>query len=565
MKRLKDDLTKIICEALTQVLGAGDFSEEAVRSSFEIPREEKFGDLATHAILKIAKEKKQNPKTLAESVKQEITALLKKSAAAGRVEKISVEGPGFINFHFSAQEISNVVLRIHQSGENFGKPSSLKTKHVLLEFVSANPTGPLTVAHGRQAALGDSLARILSFCGDRVTKEYYNNDEGVQIDTLGASTWLRIQQILGDPAEMPETYYRGEYLIEIAKSFLEQKGESYFRDATIPLPDRIQTCKVFARDRIMDGIKKDLCDFGVTFDQFYSQEELAKSGKVEKALEELKIKGVVFEGEGALWLRSTDFGDDKDRVLIKSDKSYTYLTPDIAYHHEKFARGFDELIDILGPDHHGYVARLKASQEALGHDPEVIYILIAQLVTLYENGKQVRMSTRAGEFVTLRQILDEVGKDAGRFFFLMRKFDAHLDFDLSLAKSQTPENPVFYIQYAHARIESIKGLCREKGVPLSAPDTQALALLRHSSELRLMRLLSGYEEIVLAARRTFEPYRLVPYLMDLAGAFHQFYAEQRVVTDDPALTKARIALVLAIQTVLRSGLSLLGVSAPAKM
>ncbi len=292
---------------------------------------------------------------------------------------------------------------------------------------------------------------------------------------------------------------------------------------------------------------------------------MGKSGKLEATLEELKKRGVVFESEGATWLRSTDFGDDKDRVLVKSDKNYTYLTPDIAYHHEKFKRGFEEIVDILGPDHHGYIARLKASQAALGHDPDRVRVLIAQLVTLYEADKQVRMSTRAGEFVTLRQILDEVGKDAGRFFFVMRKFDAHLDFDLALAKTQTPDNPVFYIQYAHARIESIKKTSAESGIKTPDADGDHLKRLVNEHEIRLMKLLSQFSDNVLGAERTLEPYRLVPYLMDLAASFHRFYTENRVVTDDVELSQARLLLIVGAQQVIRTGLNLLGVSAPFKM
>jgi arginyl-tRNA synthetase len=422
----------------------------------------------------------------------------------------------------------------------------------------------LTVAHGRQAALGDSLARILRFCGHDLTTEYYNNDEGVQIQTLGKSTEHRVKELLdGQSYEIPENYYRGDYLIGIAKQLLEKIG----KDVYVKMSDekKAETCRLFARDEIMRDIMKDLKEFDTVFDSFYSQEALGKSGKVESTLEELKKRGVVFESEGATWLRSTDFGDDKDRVLVKSDKNYTYLTPDIAYHHEKFKRGFEEIVDILGPDHHGYIARLKASQAALGHDPNCVRVLIAQLVTLYEADKQVRMSTRAGEFVTLRQILDEVGKDAGRFFFVMRKFDAHLDFDLALAKTQTPDNPVFYIQYAHARIESIKKTSAESGIKIPDLGGDHLKRLVNEHEIRLMKLLSQFSDNVLGAERTLEPYRLVPYLMDLAASFHRFYTENRVVTDDVELSQARLLLILATQQVIRTGLHLLGVTAPFKM
>ncbi len=564
MTPIKKELARLFFEAV-RAHSASVTAEEA-EASFQAPKDDQFGDLSTHLALKLAKELKRPPRPLAEALSKEIwNAAESSESMRGRLDKISVEGPGFLNFYYSPKETAGVLGRIRAEGEVFGRPPVNRKRNILLEFVSANPTGPLTVAHGRQAALGDSLARILKFCGHDVTKEYYNNDEGVQITTLGLSTELRLRQICQDgaPKELPENYYQGAYLVEIAEKLLKSKPEILKASDK----DRLETCRIFARDEIMAGIKVDLNDFDVHFDNYYSQEALGKSGKVEKTLEELKKKGVVYESEGAVWLRSTDFGDDKDRVLVKSDKNYTYLTPDIAYHHEKFNRGYDEIIDILGPDHHGYIARLKASQAALGHDPERVNVLIAQLVTLYDGPKQVRMSTRAGEFVTLRQILDEVGRDAGRFFFVMRKFDAHLDFDLELAKSQTQDNPVFYIQYAHARIESVKNTYREKfgAFPDAVSSAASLARLSTPSEIRVLRLLSQFEDAVGGAANTLEPYRLVPYLMDLAGAFHRFYTENRVVTDDAELTAARALLAEGVQTVLRQGLALLGVSAPLKM
>ncbi len=559
---LKQALSKSLAEALQKALGT-KISKEEIELSFEVPREEKFGDISTHLILRVAKEHQKSPRALAQEVHRHLEPLLNVGDLKGRIAKVAVEGPGFINFYYSAQEIARVVSKIRKEGRDFGRPRLASRKNILLEFVSANPTGPLTVAHGRQAALGDSLARILSFCGHQVTKEYYNNDEGVQIETLGKSAylWLR-KQLFHENPEFPENFYRGQYLETTTANLIRSKGEALKKMDT---EKQIRACEDFAKEDILKGIKKDLEDFGVAFDHFYSQQKLGASTKVEKTLEDLKKKNVVYEKDGALWFRSTDFGDDKDRVLIKSDKSYTYLTPDIAYHDEKFQRGFDRLINIWGPDHHGYIARLKASQAALGHDPNQIDILIAQLVTLYEGEKQVRMSTRAGEFVTLREILDEVGKDAGRFFFLMRKFDAHLDFDLALAKSQTPDNPVFYIQYAHARIESLQALCREKGVRILWENTNCLARLSEPAESQLLRHLSAYEETLLAAERTLEPYRLVEYLKGLAASFHRFYTDHRVVTEEPELTQARLMLSVSVQAVLRSGLELLGVSAPLKM
>ncbi len=549
---LKKALSVWIAGELSTLGAPADAAE--VENSLETPPDEKFGDYSTNLVLKLAKTLKKNPRALGEELKNRLETSLAASPLKGRIDKMGVEGPGFVNFHLSAREHAQVLIDIHKKGALFGKPS-LETKKILLEFLSANPTGPLTVAHGRQAALGDALARILRFCGHDVTTEYYNNDEGVQINTLGKSLKFRLEELAGKAqGAMPEDYYQGDYLIEIAKELAKKSPSA-----------SVEECRLYARNSIFEGIKKDLQDFDVSFDSFYSQEGLGKSGKVEKTLEQLKKLGVTKEEDGALWLKSTQFGDDKDRVLIKSDKNYTYLTPDIAYHHEKFNRGFEVLIDILGPDHHGYIARLKASQAALGHDPEKVNVLIAQLVTLYEGGEQVRMSTRAGQFVTLRQILDEVKKDASRFFFVMRKFDAHLDFDLELAKSQTPENPAFYIQYAHARIESIKNKACEEGVKLPGKPEESIAKLGNPAERRVMRLLSQMESTLTGAERTLEPYRLVPYLMETASSFHKFYADNRVVSEDAALTEARLYLAEAVQQVLRTGLGLLGVSAPLKM
>ncbi len=554
-------LTDLLLKAFENVLAQQGTSSSVV-GSFEVPREEKFGDLSSNAVMRLAKQMKISPRPLAEKILAETQRLLKNSPLARRIEKSAVEGPGFLNFYYSTQEIASVLLQIREKGENFGKPSGLKSKKILLEFVSANPTGPLTVAHGRQAALGDSLALILKYAGHKVDKEYYNNDEGVQINTLAASLKMRVERLVTKTdldLPLPENYYQGEYLVDIAKKFIEK-----FHPAPPfeKFQDKYQT---YARDLIMEGIKKDLDNFNVSFDSYYSQETLGHSGKVEQCLEELKKKGFVYESEGAVWFKSTSFGDDKDRVLVKSDKTYTYLLPDIAYHRDKLERKYEFLINILGPDHHGYIQRIKAAVEALGYSRDMLEIKIAQLVTLFEGDKQLRMSTRAGEFITLRELLDEVGRDAGRFFFLMRRFDAHLDFDLTLAKSHTMDNPVFYIQYAHARIENIKNLCIEKNIPVDKTNAENLALLSSVSETQLLRCLRQFPEAVRAAERDLEPFKLIPYLQELAGAFHRFYADSRVVTDDKTLTEARIMLAAGTQTVLRTGLRLLGVSAPAKM
>lgn len=555
MITLKEALAENLKKAAAQALGA---SSVDARETFETPKDEKFGNLSSNLAMRLARELKKPPRPTAEAIVKELQALLSAPDLKNRIAKVTVEGPGFINFYYSNFEAASVVLAIHEQGDDFGKPKGLKKKNILLEFVSANPTGPLTVAHGRQAALGDSLALILKFCGHQVSKEYYNNDEGVQINILGQSIRSRYLTQIGVENTFPEDGYKGEYIGDIAAEIVKQSGKSK-KDEPVAYFSK------FGKDMIMKGIVQDLKDFGVNFDNYYSQEALMKSGKVEKTLETLKQKGFVYEGEGAVWFASTRLGDDKDRVLIKSDKSYTYLTPDIAYHQDKFLRKYDFLINILGPDHHGYIPRIKASVEALGFSRDALSILIAQLVTLFEGEKTLRMSTRAGEFITLREILDEVGKDAGRFFFLMRKFDAHLDFDLALAKTQTADNPVFYIQYAHARIESIKKNAKEKGVEAKWSRTELLAKLSAPEELALMRHLALFGEAVLGAENTLEPYRLVPYLKDLAAAFHRFYTEHYVVTEDPELSAARLMLAEATQQVLRKGLELLGVSAPLKM
>ncbi len=551
-KKISLGLAKALEEALGDTVAAS-----VIEDSFEIPRHKEYGDLATPIVFKLAKEKKMNPRAAAEKVCASLKEALKKSELGKSINKIQVEGPGFINFFFSNAALADVLKKIKNEGAAFGAPKLAHKKKILLEFVSANPTGPLTVAHGRQAALGDSLARILTFCGHRVEKEYYNNDVGVQITVLGQSIRSRYLTLSGAENSFPEVGYKGDYITEIAKELYDKDGDKHVKKSD-------DFFSILGKEFLMQGIKKDLESFRVEFDHYFSQEELMAKKEPERVLETLKKKGYVYEKEGAVWFRSTEWGDDKDRVLIKSDKNYTYLLPDIAYHENKFKRKFDLLINILGPDHHGYIPRLKAAACALGFSKDNLAILIAQLVTLFEGEKELRMSTRAGEFVTLRAIIDEVGVDAGRFFFLMRKFDAHLSFDLSLAKSQTPDNPVFYIQYAHARVESIKKKFSQECVKKAKEETD-LSCLNTEPEMNLMGLLSQFEEAVLGAEKTLEPYRLVPYLMEVAGAFHRFYTEHRVIVEDANLTQARFELCLGVQQVLRTGLELLGVSAPLKM
>ncbi|PIP68538.1 MAG: arginine--tRNA ligase [Candidatus Omnitrophica bacterium CG_4_9_14_0_2_um_filter_42_8] len=546
MIKLETYLVKTIKEALNKA-----FPEILVNNtpgiSLEIPKEKKFGDFSVNIAMKLSKEIRKPPMDIA-------ACIVKHIEKSDLINDVKVEKPGFINLYVSNKAVADSLKNIISEADGFGRSSSGKGKKAQIEFVSANPTGPLTVAHGRQAAIGDSLARILKFCGYDVIKEYYINDEGVQIQALGKSVKARLMEALGEKSEFPENGYKGLYIQDAANRIKEAMPHEKIKT----LSDEFYMEQ--SSSDIMSTIKKDLKDFGVDFDVWYSQKALAKSGNVEKTLKILKDKGFLCEQEGATWFKSTQFKDDKDRVVIKSDGSYTYVTPDMAYHREKFEKGYDKIIDILGPDHHGYINRIKAACEALGYDAGKLHIMIAQLVTLYRGGKPVRMSTREGEFVTLREIMDEVGRDAARFFFIMRRTDSHLDFDLALAKAQTLDNPVYYIQYAHARISSIIEFSKN-----AKPNLDNLALLDKEQELDLIKVLMHYPKIIEAAAVNLEPFILLSYLQDLAGFFHAYYNAHRVVTDDKPLTEARITLIHTVKKVLASGLGLLGVTALEKM
>jgi arginyl-tRNA synthetase len=541
MTKIEKDLIVIIRNALKK--GFPEASDKIAGDiSLEVPKEKKFGDFSTNIAMKLSKDLRKAPLDIAAG----IIAHIEKSDI---VCDAKVEKPGFINFYISSRAVVDTLKDIIRDGEGFGGSSLGRGKKVQIEFVSANPTGPLTVAHGRQAAIGDSLARIFKFCGYDVTKEYYINDEGVQIQALGKSVKARLMEALGEKSEFPENGYKGSYIQDTANMIKERTPKEKIKT----LSD--ESYMEQSSDAIMETIKRDLKDFDVSFDVWYSQKSLGRSGKIEKTLGILKDKGFLYEQEAATWFKSTQFKDDKDRVVIKSDKSYTYITPDMAYHREKFENGYDKIIDILGPDHHGYINRIKAACEALGYDSAKLHIMIAQLVTLYREGKPVKMSTREGEFITLREVMDEIGKDAARFFFIMRKTESHLDFDLALAKAQTLDNPVYYIQYAHARISSIIEFSKD-----AKPNLDNLGLLDKQQETDLIKTLMHYPKIIEAAAANLEPYILLAYLQDLA-----YYNAHRIVTDDKPLTEARIALIHTVKKVLSSGLGLLGVTALEKM
>lgn len=513
------------------------------------PKKVEFGDFSTNIAMLLAPVEKKAPREIASLIAGRIKGL-------PEVEKCEVAGPGFINIFLKRSYWTEVLEEIIRKGEGFGRSEAGKDKTVQIEFVSANPTGPLHIGHGRGAAVGDSLSRVLKAAGFNVVREYYINDAGRQVRTLGASVKLRMEELQGKSITIPEDFYKGGYVKDIAREYLDKYG------ASGEGPD----IQEYACNAMLSDIKTDLDAFGVGFDEWFSEKSLDEKGLVNDTIDELKRLGHIFEADGALWFRTTAFGDDKDRVLIKADGERTYFASDIAYHREKIKKGFTTLVNIWGADHHGYEGRIRALLKAFGHDDAVLKIIFIQLVALLRNGVPVAMGKREGEFVTLRQVMDEVGRDACRFFFLMRKADAHLDFDLELAKSQAPENPVYYVQYCHARIQSIIGFAKEKGLTLKDHfDSDLLARLDQKEEIEIIKRLSAFEETVEKSALSMEPHRITFYLMELAGLFHPYYNKTRVVTDDPLLTDARLLFCKAVGTVVANGLSLLGVSAPVKM
>jgi len=513
----------------------------------DLPTDKRFGDFTTNIALKLSKLLKKAPQIIAAQLVGAIQQEILKSDLKNLITQIKVEGAGFINFYLREDYFYEKLRKIILQGKEALRIDLGHGKKTLIEFVSANPTGSLSVAHARQAAVGDCLANVLSFIGFDVAREYYLNDEGNQINILGKSVWLRLQELKGQAIEFPENYYQGEYIKDIAKIALEKEVKE-------------EDLGDFAGNFILEIIKQELDDFKVKFDCWYSQKALAKSGKVDRALAELKKKGYLYEQDGALWFKSTEFADDKDRVIIKSDGSQTYLAPDIAYHEDKFKRGFSWLINLWGPDHHGYINRIKASLEAFGHKNNDLSVVVVQLATIFRDGQEIQMSTRRGQYITLREVLDEVGADAARFFFLMRRTSSHLDFDLEVAKKQTAENPVYYVQYAHARICSI---LRSSTVEIK--NNLDLSALKEKEELGLIKKLLEFESILNICLMTCDPYMVTVYLQELSECFHKFYDLYRVLGQAEPVTCARLALIKGVRIVLACGLGLLGISQPESM
>ncbi|MZH42579.1 MAG: arginine--tRNA ligase, partial [Nitrospinae bacterium] len=446
--------------------------------------------------------------------------------------------------------------------KDFGRSDAGQGTKVLIEFVSANPTGPLHVGHGRGAAVGDSLARILKKAGYNLSTEYYVNDVGNQMNFLGRSTWLRYRELLGETIEFPEDHYRGDYIKEIAREVFEKKGDEF---SNMSEEECVPFFRQFAKDNILKGIEKDLTDFRVGFDNWFSEASLYEDKSVEKAIDWLQGKGHIYEKDGAVWLKSSAFNDDKDRVIVKQTGERTYFCSDIAYHQNKINRGFKKLINLMGADHHGYVPRMEAVLEAMGYDKKIFKILLVQFVSLLRAGEKVSMSTRSGEFETLADVVNEVGVDAARYFFLMRSSDTHLDFDLELAKKETPDNPVFYIQYAHARICSIFRTAEEKGVVWDRSSNTDLTPLKDEEEFAMIRAILAFPEVVEKSAQALEVHRISHYLLDLVSRFHGYYSRHRVISDDKPLTLARLFLLDALRITIRNGFELMGISSPEKM
>ena len=558
MKRIVMALTDTVLRKYAEQKGIASGTRGEIAPEIDIPKTAQCGDLSVNSAFKLSRVCKKAPLAIATELKALYEAAIAADPACSAViEKVEVAPPGFINFFFSLAMGNEILSRIRRESERYGATDHGHGEKVLIEFVSANPTGPLTIAHGRQACLGDSLAAIMRTCGYAVTKEFYLNDGGNQINILGRSVYARYRELCGQAVAFPEDGYQGDYIIDIAQKIKDENG-----DAFVDKIDDAETLQFFSRfsaGLILEGIKTDLAATTVFFDQYYPESSLYAE-KIADVLAVLKKCGYTYEQEGALWFKSTDLGDEKDRVLIKSDGSYTYLVPDIAYHRDKFERGFTTLINLLGPDHHGYIARLKASVKALGYDPDHLEVIIVQLTTLYRNGEPFKMSTRKGTFISFRELIDEVGADAARLFFLLKLTDSQLAFDLELAKEKSQDNPVYYLQYAYARIASILRLADR---PL--PETVDATVLVTTEEQYLIKLLAEYPYVLITTAEQREPYRLVDYVRSVAAAFHKFYSVCRVIGDDEALSGARLCLVDCVRTVLKNAMGLLGVRSPERM
>jgi arginyl-tRNA synthetase len=586
---MKKKLEALIQQAVIRLKNEGVIADDiGITITLERTRDAQHGDFATNLAMLLAKPAKMNPRQLAEKL---VAALPKDNA----VTKVEVAGPGFINFFLDSGSQFDIVKQIHEQGSDFGRSQIGVGKKVQVEFVSANPTGPLHVGHGRGAAYGSAVADLLEAVGFTVHREYYVNDAGRQMDILATSIWLRYLEECGEPVRFPDNGYRGNYVGDIAREIYKNSKDEYRRPFDLVVEDipkdeaqggdkEAHIDALIARaktllgatsyrdifqvglDNILDDIKNDLQEFGVEYQEWFSEQHLMDDSSVENALKRLQKSGYLYDKDGATWFASSQLGDEKDRVVRRENGQYTYFASDIAYHMNKLDRGFDQIIDIWGADHHGYIPRVKAAIQALGADADKLKVLLVQFATLYRGEEKVQMSTRSGDFVTLRQLRDEVGKDAARFFYVMRRSEQHMDFDLQLATSKTSENPVYYVQYAHARVCSVlRQLVEKDKVRDIQSGMEYLNLLTEEHEISLISTLDRYPEMLERAALTHEPHQLILYLRELANDFHTYYNAHQFLVDDANLRDARLNLVCAVKQVLANGLKLLNINTPESM
>ncbi|UTH11398.1 arginine--tRNA ligase [Macrococcoides canis] len=541
-----------LIEEIKQAILKAELVAEVPEIKIENPKDTKNGDYATNIAMVLTKLAKRNPREIAQAIVDNI------DVQKADVSKIDIAGPGFINFYMDNGYLTEIITEALTKKTDFGK-SAPKNERILVEYVSANPTGSLHIGHARNAAVGDTLCNVLSAAGYDVLREYYINDAGKQIENLAYSIEARFLQALGEEKELPADGYHGKDIIEIGKDLAAKHPE--YKDSSEE--ERIKAFRKLGLDYEMEKLKKDLTEFNVHFDNWFSETSLYENKEIDKALEQMKQHGYIFEEDGATWLRTTEFGDDKDRVLIKKDGTYTYFLPDIAYHYDKIERGYDTLINLFGADHHGYINRLKASLETFGVDSKRLEIQVMQMVRLLQDGQEVKMSKRTGNAITLRDIMDEVGIDAARYFLTMRSPDSHFDFDMELAKSESSDNPVYYAQYAHARICSMLRQAKEAGI---TPSTDVnYALITNEKAFELLKRVADFESVIEQAAEHRAPHRITNYIQDLAAHFHKFYNAEKVLTDDIEKSRAHVALIEAVRITLQNALTLVGVSSPEKM
>ncbi|EGQ4111584.1 arginine--tRNA ligase [Staphylococcus pseudintermedius] len=548
-----DQVKQTLIQEIEKSIQQANIVESIPEIKIEIPKDTKNGDYATNIAMVLTKLAKRNPREIAQLIVDHL------DTEAAHVKKIDIAGPGFINFYLDSSYLNAVIDQALELDTQFGRVAESKNKKILVEYVSANPTGDLHIGHARNAAVGDTLCNILDAAGYDVTREYYINDAGNQITNLAKSIEVRYLQHLGQKAEMPADGYHGQDIKNIGADLAEKQPNLM----DLSDDERLKTFRQLGVDYEMAKLKQDLADFNIHFDNWFSETSLYEKGEIKAVLERMKENGYTYEQDGATWLRTTDFKDDKDRVLIKKDGTYTYFLPDIAYHYDKFQRGNDNLINLFGADHHGYINRLKASLETFGVDSDRLEIQIMQMVRLMQDGEEVKMSKRTGNAITLREIMDEVGIDAARYFLTMRSADTHFDFDMALAKEQSQDNPVYYAQYAHARICSILRQAEAQGYQVEkGADYQTIT---NDKAIELLKKVAEFEPMIEGAAEARAPHRVTNYIQDLAAHFHKFYNAEKVLTEDQAKTKAHLALIDAVRITLRNALQLVGVTAPEQM